>query len=120
MSFQVWKILKVVLSSLKYIKGVLLPHFQKHLIAGWLDKSLKWRHKSTAFLDNVVVLAPTAEFVDKLPNQKIPDRQDFHVYANDFAGRVKTWREAVNLSEQLVHEFKNCIDNREKTTIQSL
>jgi hypothetical protein len=99
---------------------VLVPHFQQHLIAGWLDKSLKWRHKSTAFLDNVVVLAPTADWIRTLPNGKIPDRQDFHAYADDFAGRAKAWNGAVNLSEKLVHEFKNCVDNREKTTIQSL
>ena len=99
---------------------VLVPHFQQHLIAGWLDKSLKWRHKSTTFLDNVVVLAPTADWIRTLPNGKIPDRQDFHAYADDFEGRVKAWNGAVNLSEKLVHEFKNCVDNREKTTIQSL
>jgi hypothetical protein len=99
---------------------VLVPHFQQHLIAGWLDKSLKWRHKSTAFLDNVVVLAPTADWIRTLPNGKIPDRRDFHAYADDFSGRAKAWNGAVNLSEKLVHEFKNCVDNREKTTIQLL
>jgi len=99
---------------------VLVPHFQRHLVAGWLDKAFKWRHKSTAFLDNVVVLAPTAEFVAALPNKKIPDRQDFHTYADDFSSREKVWRGAVTLSGQLVKDFKNYVDNREKITIQSL
>ena len=99
---------------------VLVPHFQKHLIAGWLDKSLKWRHKSTAFLDNVVVLAPTAEWARTLPDGKIPDRQDFHIYADNFAGREKAWSGAVSQSEQLVQEFKDYLDNQDHRIIQSL
>jgi hypothetical protein len=99
---------------------VLVPHFQQHLIAGWLDKALHWRHKSTAFLDNVVVLAPTVDWIRTLPNRKIPDRQDFHTYADDFSGRVKVWGHAVNQSGQLTQEFKNFVDNQEEITIQSL
>jgi hypothetical protein len=99
---------------------VLVPHFQQHLIAGWLDKSLKWRHKSTAFLDNVVVLAPTTEWTRTLPNSKIPDRQDFHIYADNFAGREKAWNGAVDQSHQLVQEFKDYLDNQDHSIIQSL
>jgi len=99
---------------------VLVPHFQQHLIAGWLDKSLKWRHKSTAFLDNVVVLAPTTEWARTLPNGKIPDRQDFHTYADNFAGREKAWNGAVDQSHQLVQEFKDYLDNQDHRIIQSL
>jgi hypothetical protein len=104
---------------------VLVPHFQQHLIAGWLDKSLKWRHKhpsfsSTAFLDNVVVLAPTAEWVKTLPSGKIPDRQDFHIYADNFAGREKAWSGAVSQSEQLVREFKDFLVTQNSHQIQTL
>ncbi len=99
---------------------VLIPHFQQHLIAGWLDKALRWRHKSTAFLDNVVVLAPRADWVKTLPHKKIPDRQDFHTYAEDFSGREKVWTNAVNRSQQLVQDFINYVDNKEPITVQSL
>ena len=99
---------------------VLVPHFQKHLIAGWLDKALKWRHSSTAFLDNVVVLAPTLEWARTLPDGKIPDRQDFHAYADNFAGREKAWSGAVDQSYQLVREFKDYLDNQDHRIIQSL
>ena len=99
---------------------VLVPHFQKHLIAGWLDKALKWRHKSTAFLDNVVVLAPTAEWARTLPDGKIPDRQDFHTYADNFAGREKAWSGAVSQSEQLVREFKDFLVTQNSHQIQNL
>jgi hypothetical protein len=99
---------------------VLVPHFQQHLVAGWLDKSLKWRHHSTAFLDNVVVLAPTPSFVAGLPNRKIPDREDFKTYMDDWAGRVAVWRNAVMRSHQLVEEFKTLLLVQNTSIIQSL
>jgi hypothetical protein len=99
---------------------VLVPHFQKHLIAGWLDKALKWRHKSTAFIDNVVVLAPTTEWARTLPDGKIPDRQDFHTYADNFAGREKAWSGAVSQSAQLVREFKDFLVTQNSHQIQTL
>jgi hypothetical protein len=99
---------------------VLVPHFQKHLVAGWLDKSLKWRHKSSAFLDNVVVLAPTQSFVAELPNGKIPDREDFKIYMDDFAGRAIAWRGAVEQSRQLVHEFRKFLLEQNAQIIQPL
>ena len=44
---------------------VLYPHFQKAVVPGWLDKSLKWRHKATPFLDSIVLLAPDPQWVNK-------------------------------------------------------
>ena len=38
---------------------VLYPHFQRHVVPGWLDKAWKRRHRASALLDNVVVLAPS-------------------------------------------------------------
>ncbi len=99
---------------------VLVPHFQQHLIAGWLDKALKWRHKSTAFLDHVVVLAPTADWIQTLSDQKIPDRQDFHIYADDFAGREKAWCHALVQSQQLVREFAEFLTTQNTSHIQVL
>jgi hypothetical protein len=99
---------------------VLVPHFQKHLVAGWLDKSLKWRHKATSFLDNVVVLAPSSEFVNGLPNGKIPDRKDFHAYADNYSAREKAWSGAVKQSEQLVREFQEFLANPQIEFIQDL
>jgi hypothetical protein len=59
---------------LNYKGLVLYPHFQQAVVPGWLDKALKWRHKSTPFLDNTIVLAPNPEWVKTLPNGKLPDR----------------------------------------------
>ena len=84
---------------------VLYPHFQKAVIPGWLDKSLTWRHPSTPFLDNTIVLAPRPEWVKTLPNAKLPDRTDFMTYGADLAGRVKVWNEAVSASRQMADEL---------------
>jgi len=90
---------------LNYKGLVLYPHFQQAVVPGWLDKSLKWRHKATAFLDNTIVLAPNPEWVKTLPNGKLPDRTDFFTYGSDLSARVKVWSTAVAQSQQLVDEF---------------
>ncbi len=90
---------------LNYQGLVLYPHFQRAVVPGWLDKSLKWRHKPTAFLDNTIVLAPNPEWVKTLPNSKLPDRTDFFTYGSDLSERVKVWNTAVAQSQQLVDEF---------------
>jgi hypothetical protein len=87
-------------------KGVVLyPHFQRAVVPGWLDKSLKWRHGSTHFLDDVIVLAPRPEWVATLPNKKLPDRTDFTRYGRDLKARVAVWQTAVAESERLAEEF---------------
>jgi len=84
---------------------VLYPHFQKSVVPGWLDKSLKWRHGATHFLDTMLLLAPNPEWVKTLPNGKLPDRTDFTHYGNDLAGRMRAWTAACSASNQLVDEF---------------
>jgi hypothetical protein len=86
---------------------VLYPHFQKSVVPGWLDKALKWRHHSTPFLDNTIVLAPNPEWVKTLPNGKLPDRSDFMTYGMNLKARVDVWQTAASASEQLVDEFEN-------------
>lgn len=89
---------------------VLYPHFQKAVVPGWLDKSLRWRHGATRFLDNMVVLAPDPEWVKTLPNAKLPDRNDFVRYGTDLQARVKAWGAAVAASQQLADEFAQWVE----------
>jgi hypothetical protein len=84
---------------------VLYPHFQKAVVPGWLDKGLKWRHKPTRFLERTVVLAPDPEWVRKLPNGKLPDRNDFLRYGNDQAGRIEAWGIAAQEARRLADEL---------------
>jgi len=84
---------------------VLYPHFQRAVVPGWLDKSLKWRHRATHFLDDVIVLAPSPEWIATLPNQKLPDRSDFARFGRDLKSRVAAWQAAVDESARLRDEF---------------
>jgi hypothetical protein len=99
---------------------VLYPHFQKAVVPGWLDKSLKWRHRATPFLDRMVVLAPDPEWVRRLPNGKLPDRTDFLRYARDSAGRSKVWREAAQASQQLAEEFAAWLERPDLHRVEAL
>ena len=96
------------------------PHFQKAVIPGWLDKSLKWRHKATAFLDNTLVLAPRPDWVQSLPNGKLPDRQDFVTYGQDLMARVKVWQSATQASQQMADEFAQWLEKPDLSVIQDL
>jgi hypothetical protein len=99
---------------------VLYPHFQKSVVPGWLDKGLKWRHRSTAFLDTMVLLAPNPEWVKTLPNSKLPDRTDFTHFGNDLAGRVKAWTTATRASQQMVDEFIAWLDKPDMNLVRPL
>ncbi len=89
---------------------VLYPHFQNTVVPGWFDKHLTWRHRSTPFLDNVVLLAPNPDWVKTLPNGKLPDRSDFARYGQDLAARVKAWSAAVTSSAQLAEELESWLE----------
>ncbi len=84
---------------------VLYPHFQRAAVPGWFDKSLTWRHGSTHFLDDVIMLAPHPEWIATLPNKKLPDRTDFTRYGTDLKARVAVWQTAVSESARLSDEF---------------
>ena len=56
---------------------VLYPHFTDKVIPGWFDKSLPWRRADRERLQDVLLLAPSAEYLAGLPHGKLPDRSDF-------------------------------------------
>lgn len=84
---------------------VLYPHFQKQVVPGWLDKTWKWRHGATPWLDNMVLLAPNPAWVATLPGGKLPDRKDFTGLSRE--GRVRAWTESVQQAEQLADEWQD-------------
>lgn len=83
---------------------VLYPHFQRQVVPGWLDKALKWRHRASPGLDNMVLLAPNPEWVATLPGGKLPDRKDFTRLS--YGPRVAAWTEAVARASQLADEWQ--------------
>lgn len=99
---------------------VLYPHFQRAVVPGWLDKALKWRHRATRHLDNMLLLAPHPDWVRTLPHGKLPDRTDFAHYGNDLAGRVQAWSRAVQMSRQLAEEFQAWLEKPDVGRLQPL
>ena len=84
---------------------VLYPHFQTRVVPGWLDKAWKRRHRPTPWLDNLVVLSPSPEWVQRLPGGKIPDRGDFQTFGDDVPARIRVWRRALAESQRLAEDF---------------
>ena len=84
---------------------VLYPHFQRQVVPGWLDKSWKWRHGATPWLDNVVLLCPNPAWVATLPGHKLPDRQDFTRL--DTPVRIATWLTAVQEARALADDWQD-------------
>lgn len=99
---------------------VLYPHFQKALVPGWLDKTLKRRHRATHFLDRVLVLAPDPQWVKTLPNGKLPDRTDFRRYAGDFEGRCAAWTAAAGAGAMLQEEFAEWLARPDMNRVEAL
>jgi hypothetical protein len=87
-------------------KLVLYPHFVPYLTPGWLDKFLPWRQRagSHPWLANLVLIAPSPAFVARLPNRKLPDRNDFYRYGLDHDGRARDWRRAMAECERFADE----------------
>ncbi len=99
---------------------VLYPHFQQAVVPGWLDKSLKWRHGSSSFLDRMIVLAPSEEWIKKLPRSKLPDRTDFAHHSTQLASRVAQWSGAVSAAQQLADEFAAWLDKPDLSLVRPL
>jgi hypothetical protein len=86
----------------------LFPHFFEYLIPGWFDKKLTWRRPDPRHIDRTILICPSAEFVDALPNRKVPDRSDFETMSPEL--RVKVWRSAVAACERLAEELNDVLD----------
>ncbi len=99
---------------------VLYPHFQKSVVPGWLDKSLKWRHGASPFLDRMVLLAPNPQWVAKLPRGKLPDRQDFAFHGRDLTARIAQWSTCTRAAQQLADEFAAWLDKPDMGVVQAL
>ena len=90
---------------------VLYPHYQERVIPGWLDKKIAWRKPNAANMANVLLLAPSPDFVESLPDKKIPDRDDFYTYKGRDKERVDKWKQAVAISLRLVDEFVEAVES---------
>lgn len=89
---------------------VLYPHFTDKIIPGWFDKALPWRRGDLNRLQDVLLLAPSREYLSTLPFGKLPDRSDFKRFMGKDAERQRYWRTAMANSQRLGDEFVELVD----------
>ena len=85
---------------------VLYPHFTPNPKARWFDKKSQRKPLAKSY-DNIVMLAPTQAFIDLLPNQKIPDRNDFEQLEDQH--RIECWQQVLKLIQLLADDFKQFV-----------
>lgn len=103
---------------------VLYPHFGQRIVPGWLDKSLPWRcaHRgpNRGWLDNVIIISPSAAFLRTLPRAKLPDRSDFIHYGRNDDARVLDWKRAIAEGERLRDELAAFAERPHPELVQPL
>lgn len=103
---------------------VLYPHFTSHIVPGWLDKGLPWRRAARgpnrSWLDNVLIVAPSEEFLRTLPRGKLPDRSDFKFHGLDHDQRIRNWQRAIGEGERLRDELADFVLRPDLSRIQLL
>jgi len=87
---------------------VLYPHFFDKITPGWFDKPWKKRRPTAAALDDVVMIAPSDDFVAALPGGKVPDRDDFLDFPPE--QRVDHWYGVIESCRVLAEELAEAID----------
>lgn len=101
---------------------VLYPHFVPYVTPGWLDKHLPWRARprAHAWLDSMLLVAPSPELLARLPNGKLPDRDDFYRYGQDHAARQRDWRRTIAECARMADEFMAWIERPDPRVLQPL
>ncbi|WP_136809253.1 patatin-like phospholipase family protein [Desulfosediminicola flagellatus] len=90
---------------------VLYPHFYDTATLGWLDKNRPSRIADGKLLTDVLMLAPSPEFIADLPLGRIPDRRDFERLAGRDDERVAFWEKSVEMSARLGREFLKMVES---------
>lgn len=92
-------------------KITLFFHYQERIVPGWLDKKLTWRKPGPRVLENVLQVFPGGDFVNMLPDKRIPDRNDFIEFVDDPAERIRRWDEASSKSDVVAEQFMEDVES---------
>lgn len=87
----------------------LFPHYMERVIPGWLDKQLTWRKPGARNMADVLMMAPSKQFIDRLPYHKIPDRNDFNRFDGKDSQRFAYWSKVAKTSQILADEFMEAV-----------
>ena len=96
---------------------ILYPHFTAKPRAGWFDKKLQ-RPPTANSYSKVLLITPSDEFLSRLKNGQIPERNDFKVY--DDTTRQTAWQHAADLSKALADELHEIIEKQDMSRIAPL
>jgi len=88
---------------------VLFPHFFDRMTPGWFDKGLPWRRPRARDLEDVLMIAPSEEFIAGLPSRKLPDRNDFLALGSE--ERIRRWQAVLVESQRLADELSALLDS---------
>lgn len=103
---------------------VLYPHFSEHIVPGWLDKAMPWRRTARgpnrAWLDNVLIVAPSPAFLGGLPRGKLIDRTDFKFYGMNHDARIQAWGRAMEEGERMRDEFAAFVEKPDVGRIRAM
>ncbi len=89
---------------------VLQFHHQQRLAPTWFDGRLKRRELPREWTANLLVVSPSREFIESLPDGKIPNRDDFKLFADNPDERMKRWKRVMEASGPLGDEFVNLVN----------
>lgn len=103
-------------------EGVILyPHFSTRIVPGWFDKSLHARRAEPGHLKDMLVVAPSPDFVSRLPYGRIPDRSDFKTFYGRDDERIAFWKEAASMGRRLADDFmESVLGGSIRTKVRSL
>ncbi|MCW3481919.1 hypothetical protein OL229_20550 [Neisseriaceae bacterium JH1-16] len=90
----------------------LYPHFTERIVPGWFDKFLPWRRHNEANQHNTVLIAPSREYLARLPLGRLPDRGDFKRFAGRDAERIKAWWQSTAESQRLGDAFLELVEKQ--------
>jgi hypothetical protein len=101
---------------------VFYPHFNDYVTPGWLDKHLPWRKapRGHPWLEDLLLVAPSPEFLARLPHGKLPDRQDFYRYGQDHAGRIQAWERAIGECERFAEAVLRWLERPDPSLLQPI
>jgi hypothetical protein len=99
----------------KYAGGqgaiTLMFNHQKRIIPTWMDKRLRSRRPPGEYLEDLLMVYPSEDFIRKLPYNRVPDRGDFKRYADNPTGRTRNWRQTVAISKDLGEQFLELVES---------
>ena len=86
-------------------------HYQERITPGWFDKKLSWRKPLNNITSRVLQLYPGEDFIDLLPDKRIPDRSDFTAFVDNPSERIRRWDEVSKVSDLLADYFFEVVES---------